>query len=36
MSEVFGGDAVKAAHPLFEAAVTGVDVLDVEDGVADI
>ncbi len=31
MFKVFGGDAVEAAHPGFQAAIVGIDVLDVED-----
>lgn len=31
MVKVFGGDPMEAAHPRFQAAVAGVDVLDVED-----
>lgn len=33
--EVVGGDAVKAIEPLFEVAVIGIDVLDV-DGALDM
>src|SRR5208283_232225 len=28
--KIFGGDAVEASHPLFEASVVGVDVVDME------
>jgi len=31
MLEVFGGYAVEAPYPGFQAAVVGIDVLDVED-----
>ena len=30
--QVLGGDAVEAVEPLFEAAVVGVDVVDVQVG----
>ena len=30
--QVFGGDAVEAVEPLLEAAVVGVDIVDVEVG----
>ncbi len=28
--KIFGGDAVEASHPLFEASVVGVDVVNME------
>ena len=33
--QVLGGYAVEAMHPAFEAAVVGIDVLDMEDTVDD-
>ena len=30
VGEVFGGDAVEARQPLLEAAMVGVDVIDVQ------
>ena len=30
VGQVFGGDAIEAVEPLLEAAVVGVDVVDVE------
>ena len=32
VGQVFGGDAVEAAHPFLEATVIGVDVIDMEMG----
>ena len=31
--QVLSGDAVEASHPSLQAAVVGIDVLDVEDAV---
>ena len=31
--QVLSGDAVEVAHPSLQAAVVGIDVLDVEDAV---
>ena len=33
--QVFGGDAVKAKHPLLQPRVVGIDVLDMEDVLLD-
>ena len=34
--QISGGDAVERLHPCLEAAVIGVDVLDMEDAVSNI